>query len=198
MFIYDKKLQYPVKIDKPNPRLASIIISQYGGPDGELGASLRYLSQRYSMPFDELKGLLTDIGTEELGHLEMVGAIVHQLTRNLKDSQIQDSAFAPYFVDHTAGVFPAPAAGGVYNTGMMQVKGDPMADLTEDLAAEQKARVTYDNILRLSDDPDVNNVIKFLREREVVHFQRFGEAVQLLREKLNQRNVYYMNPAFDM
>ena len=198
MFLYDKKLQDPVKIERPNPRLASIIITQYGGPDGELGASLRYLSQRYSMPFDELKGLLTDIGTEELGHLEMVGAIVHQLTRNLKDSQIQDSAFAPYFVDHTTGVFPNPASGGVYNTGMMQVKGDPMADLTEDLAAEQKARVTYDNILRLSDDPDVNDVIKFLREREVVHFQRFGEAVQLLREKLNQKNVYFMNPAFDI
>jgi len=198
MFVYEKKLQYPVKIDKPNPRLAAIIISQYGGPDGELGASLRYLSQRYSMPFDELKGLLTDIGVEELGHLEMVGAIVHQLTRNLKDSQIQDSAFAPYFVDHTAGVFPNAASGAIYNTGMMQVKGDPMADLCEDLGAEQKARVTYDNILRLSDDPDVNDVIKFLREREVVHFQRFGEAVQLLREKLNQKNVYYMNPAFDI
>ena len=198
MFLYDKKLQYPVKISNTNPRLAAIIISQYGGPDGELGASLRYLSQRYSMPFDELKGLLTDIGTEELGHLEMVGAIVHQLTRNLKDSQISDSAFAPYFVDHTVGVFPNAASGAVYNTGMMQVKGDPMADLTEDLAAEQKARVTYDNILRLSDDPDVNNVIKFLREREIVHFQRFGEAVQLLREKLNQKNVYFMNPAMDM
>lgn len=198
MFIYDKKLQYPVKIDKPNPKLAAIIISQYGGPDGELGASLRYLSQRYSMPFDELKGLLTDIGTEELGHLEMIGAIVHQLTRNLKDHQIQDSAFAPYFVDHTAGVYPTSAAGAVYNTGMMQVKGDPMADLCEDLGAEQKARVTYDNILRLSDDPDVNNVIKFLREREVVHFQRFGEAVELLREKLNKKNVYCMNPAFDL
>ena len=198
MFLYDKKLQYPVKIDRPNPRLAAIIISQYGGPDGELGASLRYLSQRYSMPFDELKGLLTDIGVEELGHLEMVGAIVHQLTRNLKDSQIKDSAFAPYFVDHTNGVYPTAAAGAVYNTGMMQVKGDPMADLAEDLGAEQKARVTYDNILRLSDDPDVNDVIKFLREREIVHFQRFGEAVQLLREKLNQKNVYFMNPAFDI
>ena len=198
MFIYDKKLQYPVKIARPNPRLASIIISQYGGPDGELGASLRYLSQRYSMPFDELKGLLTDIATEELGHLEMVGAIVHQLTRNMKDEQYKDPAFAPYFVDHTAGVFPNPASGGVYNTGMMQVKGDPIADLAEDLAAEQKARVTYDNILRLSDDPDVNDVIKFLREREVVHFQRFGEAMQLLREKLNQKNVYFMNPAIDM
>ena len=198
MFLYDKKLQYPVKIDKPNPKLASIIISQYGGPDGELGASLRYLSQRYSMPFDQLKGLLTDIGTEELGHLEMVGAIVHQLTRNLKDSQIMDSGFAPYFVDHTAGVFPNAASGALFNTGMLAVKGDPMADLAEDLAAEQKARVTYDNILRLSDDPDVNDVIKFLREREVVHFQRFGEAVQLLREKLNQKNVYFMNPAMDL
>ena len=198
MFVYQKKLQYPVKIARPNPRLASVIISQYGGPDGELGASLRYLSQRYSMPFDELKGLLTDIGVEELGHLEMVGALVHQLTRNLKDDQYRDPAFAPDFVDHTVGVFPTAASGAVYNSGMMQVKGDPIADLAEDLAAEQKARVTYDNILRLSDDPDVNDVIKFLREREIVHFQRFGEAMQLLREKLNQKNVYFMNPAMDM
>lgn len=198
MFVYNKKLQYPVKIDRPNPRLAAIIISQYGGPDGELGASLRYLSQRYSMPFDEQKGLLTDIGVEELGHLEMIGAIVHQLTRNLSDKQIEDSAFAPYFVDHTTGVYPTAAAGAVYNTGMMQVKGDPIADLCEDLGAEQKARVTYDNILRLSDDPDVNDVIKFLREREVVHFQRFGESLQQLRERMNQKNVYCMNPAFDL
>lgn len=198
MFIYDKKLQYPVKIANTNPRLAAIIISQYGGPDGELGASLRYLSQRYSMPFDELKGLLTDIGTEELGHLEMIGAIVHQLTRNLNDSQIKDAGFAPYFVDHTAGVYPTAASGSPWNAASMAVKGDPMADLVEDLAAEQKARVTYDNILRLSDDPDVNDVIKFLREREIVHFQRFGEAAQLLREKLNQKNVYYMNPAIDL
>ncbi len=198
MFVYDKKLQYPVKIDKPNPRLASIVISQYGGPDGELGASLRYLSQRYSMPFDELKGLLTDIGVEELGHLEMVGSIVHQLTRNLKDSQIKGSPMEQYYVDHTAGVYPTFASGTPWTAATMQVKGDPMADLVEDMAAEQKARVTYDNILRLSDDPDVNDVIKFLREREIVHFQRFGEAVQLLREKLNQKNVYCMNPAVDM
>lgn len=198
MFIYDKKLQYPVKIANTNPRLAAIIISQYGGPDGELGASLRYLSQRYSMPFDELKGLLTDIGTEELGHLEMIGAIVHQLTRNLNDGQIKDAGFAPYFVDHTVGVYPTAASGSPWNAASMAVKGDPMADLVEDLAAEQKARVTYDNILRLSDDPDVNDVIKFLREREIVHFQRFGEAAQLLREKLNQKNVYYMNPAMDI
>lgn len=175
MFIYHKKLQYPVKIDKPNPRLAKIILTQYGGPDGELGASLRYLSQRYTMPFDELKGLLTDIATEELGHLEMVGAIVHQLTRNLKDHQIEKSDFASYFVDHTAGVYPASAAGVPWSAATMAVKGDPITDLTEDLAAEQKARTTYDNILRLSDDPDVNDVIKFLRQREIVHFQRFGE-----------------------
>ena len=198
MFVYQKKLQYPVRIEKPNPRLAKIILTQYGGPDGELGASLRYLSQRYSMPFDELKGLLTDIGTEELGHLEMVGTIVHQLTRNLKDSQIENSDFAPYFVDHTVGVYPASAAGTPWSAAGMQVKGDPIADLTEDMAAEQKARVTYDNILRLSDDPDVNDVIKFLRQREIVHFQRFGEAMQLLREKLDQRNIYAMNPAMDL
>lgn len=198
MFIYDKKLQYPVKIASTNPQLARIIITQYGGPDGELGASLRYLSQRYSMPFDELKGLLTDIGTEELGHLEMIGAIVHQLTRNLKDDQFRDPAFAPYFVDHTTGIYPNSAAGTPWSAATMQVKGDPITDLTEDLAAEQKARSTYDNILRLSDDPDVNDAIKFLREREIVHFQRFGEAIQLLREKLNQKNVYYMNPAIDM
>ena len=198
MFVYSKKLQYPVKIARSNPELARIIITQYGGPDGELGASLRYLSQRYSMPFDEIKGLLTDIGTEELGHLEMIGAIVHQLTRNLKDNQYRDPAFAPYFVDHTTGVYPNSAAGTPWSAASMQVKGDPITDLTEDLAAEQKARSTYDNILRLSDDPDVNDAIKFLREREIVHFQRFGEAIQLLREKLNQKNVYYMNPAVNL
>ena len=133
-----------------------------------------------------------------MGHLEMVGAIVHQLTRNLKDSQIQDSAFAPYFVDHTAGVYPTAASGFPFRAASMQVKGDPITALTEDLAAEQKARTTYDNILRLSDDPDVNDVIRFLRQREIVRFQRFGEAVQLLREKLDQKNVYFMNPAFDL
>lgn len=198
MFTYQKKLQYPVKISKPNPRLASIIISQYGGPDGELGASLRYLSQRYSMPFDEQKGLLTDIGVEELGHLEMIGAIVHQLTRNLKEKDIENTSLAPYFVDHTLGVYPTAASGFPWSASSMQVKGDPIADLTEDLAAEQKARVTYDNILRLSDDPDVNDAIKFLRQREIVHFQRFGESLQQLREKLNQKNVYHMNPAMDL
>ena len=198
MFVYEKKLQYPVRITNTNPRLATIVISQYGGPDGELGASLRYLSQRFSMPFAELKGLLTDIGTEELGHLEMIGAIVHQLTRNLTEEQMRTDGFAQYFVDHTAGVYPASAAGVPWNAASMQSTGDPIADLAEDMAAEQKARKTYDNILRLSDDPDVNDVIKFLREREIVHFQRFGEAMQLLREKLDQKNVYFMNPALDL
>ncbi len=191
-----RNYEYPVKIANPNPKLAAVVISQYGGPDGELGASLRYLSQRFSMPHPALQGLLTDIGTEELGHLEMIGAIVHQLTRNLSEEQIKESAFAPYFVDHTVGVYPTAASGAPWNAASIGVKGDPIADLVEDMAAEQKARVTYDNILRLSDDPDLNDVIKFLREREVVHFQRFGEAVELLRETLDESNVYFMNPAF--
>lgn len=186
MFVYEKKLQYPVKIATPNPKLAAIIISQYGGPDGELGASLRYLSQRYSMPFDELKGLLTDIGVEELSHLEMVGTLVHQLTRNLSEAQIKAAGFDTYFVDHTAGVYPTAASGFPWSAASMQVKGDLIADLSEDMAAEQKARVTYDNILRLSDDPDVNNVIRYLREREIVHFQRFGETKRTRWKRTNR------------
>ncbi|MBE6919274.1 MAG: manganese catalase family protein [Ruminococcaceae bacterium] len=197
MFVYEKKLQYPVKIANPNPKLASVIISQYGGPDGELGASLRYLSQRFSMPYPELKGLLTDIGTEELGHLEMIGAIVYQLTRGLSEEDIRTAGFDTYFVDHTAGVYPTAASGWPWSAASMQVKGDLIADLTEDLAAEQKARVTYDNILRLSDDPDVNDVIKFLRQREIVHFQRFGEGLRLAKEKMDQKNLYFINPSFD-
>lgn len=197
MFVYEKKLQYPVKIKNTNPALAKFIISQYGGPDGELGASLRYLSQRYSMPYPELKGLLTDIGTEELGHLEMIGAIVHQLTRDLSVEEIKKAGFDAYFVDHTTGVYPTAASGFPWSAASMQVKGDVIADLSEDLGAEQKARVTYDNILRLSDDPDVNNVIRYLREREVVHYQRFGEALRRTTEKLNEKNFYAVNPAFD-
>ena len=182
MFVYEKKLQYPVKIVNPNPALAKFIVSQYGGPDGELGASLRYLSQRYSMPYPELKGLLTDIGTEELGHLEMIGAIVHQLTRKMTPE---------------AGVYPQFASGTPWTAATMQVSGDVIADLSEDMAAEQKARKTYDNILRLSDDPDVNNVIRFLREREIVHYQRFGEGLRRTLEKLDEKNFYITNPAFD-
>ena len=149
------------------------------------------------MPYPELKGLLTDIGTEELGHLEMIGTIVYQLTRNLSEEQIREGGFAPYFVDHTAGIYPTAAAGSPWNAAGIGVKGDVIADLTEDLAAEQKARVTYDNILRLSDDPDVNDVIKFLRAREIVHFQRFGEGLRIAKDKMGEKNIYYNNPAFD-
>ena len=183
MFIYEKRLQYPVRIKNTNPALAKFIISQYGGPDGELGASLRYLSQRFSMPYPELRGLLTDIGTEELGHLEMVGSIIQQLTRNMSVEEIKAAGMEAYFVDHTAGVYPQFTSGTPWTAATIAVKGDIITDLTEDMGAEQKARTTYDNILRLSDDPDVNNVIRFLREREVVHFQRFGEALQLATEK---------------
>ena len=197
MFVYEKKLQFPVKIANPNPKYAQIIISQYGGPDGELGASLRYLSQRYSMPYPELKGLLTDIATEELGHLEMVGTIVHQLTRNLSPEEIRKSGFDAYFVDHTAGIYATAASGFPFSAAGIGVKGDVITDLTEDMGAEQKARTTYDNILRLVDDPDVREPIKFLREREIVHFQRFGEGMRIATDKMNDKNFYAFNPAFD-
>jgi len=197
MFVYEKKLQYPVKITNPNPRLAAVVMSQYGGPDGELGASLRYLSQRYTMPYDELRGLLTDVGTEELGHLEMVGTLVHQLTRGMSVEDVKRAGYDAYFVDHTAGIYPQSAGGTPWSAAGMQSSGDTIADLTENMAAEQKARKTYDNILRLSDDPDVSNVIRFLREREIVHFQRFGEALRIAVERQNQRNIYAVNPSFD-
>ena len=197
MWQYQKKLQYPINIKNTNPKLAQIIISQYGGPDGELGASLRYLSQRFSMPYNEVKGLLTDVGTEELAHLEMIGTLVHQLTRNLTPEEIKRNGFDAYFVDHTAGVYPSSAAGVPFTAAYLQSKGDIITDLHEDLAAEQKARTTYDNILRLCDDPDVADVIKFLRQREVVHYQRFAEALRLTTERLDSKNFYAFNPSFD-
>ena len=197
MFNYEKRLQYPVKIANPNPALAKIIISQYGGPHGELGAAMRYLSQRYAMPYPELQAVLTDIGTEELGHMEMVATVVHQLTRKMTDDEIIAAGFDTYFVDHTGGVYPQFASGTPWTAATIGIAGDVITDLTEDMAAEQKARRTYENILRLSDDPDVNNVMRFLREREIVHFQRFGEALRLAAERLDSKNVYVMNPAFD-
>ena len=198
MWQYQKKLQYPINIKQTNPKLAALIISQYGGPDGELGASLRYLSQRYAMPYPELKGLLTDIATEELGHLEMVGTIVYQLTRNLSEDDIKTGGFDSYFVDHTNGIYPQAASGAPFSAMAIASKGDPITDLSESLAAEQKARTTYDNILRYcADDPDVRDVIKFLRQREVVHYQRFGEGLRLLTERLNSKNFYEINPSFD-
>ena len=197
MWQYKKALQYPVKIATPNPKIAQLIISQYGGPDGELGASMRYLSQRFAMPHPELKALLTDIGTEELAHLEMVSAMVYQLTRNLTEQQIKECGFAPYFVDHTTGVYPQAASGLPWRAEYIGSKGDLLTDLHEDLAAEQKARTTYDNLIRLIDDPDVLDPLRFLREREIVHYQRFGEGLRLATERMNSKNFYACNPSFD-
>ena len=197
MWQYEKKLQYPVKIKNTNPKYAQIIISQYVGPDGELGASMRYLTQRYSQPYNEIKGMLTDIGTEELGHLEMICAMVHQLTKNLTPEQIKKSGFETYFVDHTNAVYPVAASGLPWTATYIQAKGDAITDLHEDLAAEQKARVTYDNLLRLIDDPDIIEPLKFLRAREIVHYQRFGEALRLTTDRLDCKNFYAFNPGFD-
>ncbi|MBQ6706482.1 MAG: manganese catalase family protein [Clostridia bacterium] len=197
MWQYEKKLQYPVKIANPNPKLAQLIITQYGGPDGELGASLRYLSQRYSMPYAEVKGLLTDIGTEELAHLEMICAMVHQLTRNLSEEEIKGTPFANYFVDHTTGVYPVAASSVPWRAEYIASKGDIITDLHEDLAAEQKARTTYDNLIRMVDDPDVLDPLRFLRQRELNHYQRFGEALRLTSDRLNEKNFYSFNPSFD-
>ena len=197
MWQYEKKLQYPVKIKTPNPTTAKIIITQFDGPDGELGAATRYLSQRYTAPCSEVKAILNDIGTEELGHIEMIGAIVYQLTKNLTPKQIKESGFDTYFVDHTTGLYPMAASGTPFSASTIQSTGDAIADLTEDLAAEQKARLSYDNILRLVDDPDVRDVIKFLRQREIVHFQRFGEAMRLVTDQLDSKNFYAFNPSFD-
>ena len=197
MWIYEKKLQYPVNIKTPNAALAKLIITQFGGPDGEHGASTRYLAQRYSMPYNEVVGALTDIGTEEIAHVEMICAIVYQLTRDLTPQQIAEQGFDAYFVDHTTGLYPVAASGVPFSASALQSKGDPITDLTEDLAAEQKARTTYDNILRFCDDADVRDPIRFLRAREIVHFQRFGESLRLVQDKLDSRNFYAYNPAFD-
>ena len=197
MWIYEKKLQYPVKIKNPNPRLAQLIVSQLGGPDGELGASMRYLNQRYASPYHQVTGILTDVGTEELAHLEMVAAILYQLTRNPSPEEIEKSPFAPYFVDHTTGIYPVAASGVPFDIKYIASKGDVLTDLNEDLAAEQKARTTYDNLLRLVDDPDVKDPLRFLREREIVHYQRFGDAIRIAQDHLDSKNFYACNPAFD-
>lgn len=191
MWQYQKTLQYPINIKTPNPKLASYIISQYGGPNGELAASMRYLSQRFNMPNEVTRATLNDIGTEELAHLEMVGTMVRQLAKNATTTEIEKSPLGTYFIDHGKGVYPQSAGGYPWNAVSINVTGDPIADLVEDLAAEQKARAVYDNILRASDDPDVNNVVKFLREREVVHFQRFGEALNYVQNR-RQPKKYFM------
>ena len=197
MWQYEKKLQYPVKIAHPNPALAKVIISQLGGPDGELSASMRYLSQRYTAPTREVQAILNDIGTEELAHMEMISAILYQLTKNLTMDEIRKAGFQDYFVDHTTGIYPQAASGVPFMAAYFQSKGDAITDLVEDLAAEQKARTTYDNLLRLVDDPDVRDPLKFLREREIVHFQRFGEGLRLVQDMLDSKNFYAFNPSFD-
>ena len=197
MWTYEKRLQFPVKITKTCPKTAQLIISQYGGPDGELSASMRYLSQRYTMPVKEVGGLLTDIGTEELAHMEMICAMVYQLTRSLTIEQAKEAGFDAYYVDHTAGIWPQAAAGLPFSAVEFQSKGDAVTDLTEDLAAEQKARTVYDNLLRMIDEPEGREPLKFLRAREIVHFQRFGEALEKTKERLDEKNFYYFNPEFD-
>lgn len=197
MWNYEKRLQYPVKITQTNPKIAQVILSQMGGPDGELSASMRYLSQRYVMPYKEVTGILTDVGTEELAHLEIISAIIYQLTKDLTLEEIKASGFDKYYVDHTLGLWPQSAGGVPFTATYFQSKGDPITDLHEDMAAEQKARTTYDNILRLIKDPEICDPIRFLREREIVHYQRFGESLRIVQEHLDEKNFYAFNPAFD-
>ena len=197
MWVYEKRLQYPVNITKTCPGTAQLIISQYGGPDGELAASLRYLSQRYTMPDKKVGCLLTDIGTEELAHMEIICAMVYQLTKNLTPEEIKTAGFDAYYIDHTLGIWPQAAAGIPFTAKEFQSKGDPITDLTENLAAEQKARTVYDNLLRVIKDPEVRDPLKFLRAREIVHFQRFGEALEMTKGKMDSKNFYYFNPEID-
>lgn len=187
MWIYEKKLEYPIRIKTPNPKMAKVIITQYGGPDGELAASLRYLSQRFSMVTPQAKATLNDIGTEELAHLEMVGSMVKQLTENASIEEIERAGLSPYYADHDKAIYPASAAGVPFTAAYIQSKGDPITDLYEDMAAEQKARSTYEYLIQLADDPDVIEPLKFLREREVVHFQRFGEALRIVQDHLGDK-----------
>ncbi len=197
MWAYEKRLQYPVKIKKTCPKTAQLIISQYGGPDGELSASMRYLAQRYTMPVKKVGGLLTDIGTEEINHMEIICAMIYQLTKNLTPEQAKEAGFDAYYIDHTTGLWPQAAAGIPFTSLEFQSKGDPFADLFENLAAEQKARTVYENLLRVIDDPDVRAPLMFLRSREIVHFQRFGEALEMTKDKLDHDNFYYFNAEFD-
>lgn len=197
MWIYEKKLEFPVRIKTCNPKMAKYIISQYGGPDGELAASLRYLSQRFSMPTEIAKATLNDIGTEELAHLEMIGSMVYQLTKGVPAKELEAAGLGAHYTDHDHAVYPMSAAGNPFTAAYIQSKGDPVADLTEDLAAEQKARATYENLLNLADDPDVIEPLKFLREREIVHFQRFGEALRIVQDVLAEKKYFVQKPLYE-
>lgn len=194
MWVYEKKLEYPVKIKKPDPRMAKCIITQYGGPDGEIGASLRYLSQRFAMITPEAKATLNDVGTEELAHLEMVGTMVRQLLQNASIEEIEKAGAEGYYTDHGRGVYPQGASGSAFSACAFQSKGDPITDLYENLAAEQKARSTYEYLLNLADDPDVIDPLRFLREREVVHFQRFGESLRIVKDYLGNKKRFSAPP----
>lgn len=198
MWIYEKKLEFPVKIKNKNPELAKLILTQYGGPNGELGAAIRYLSQRFTMITPQAKAILNDIGTEELAHLEMIGSIVHQLTDDISFDEIQQAGLGAYYVDHGLGVYPANGAGVPFSCAGLQSTGNPIADLTENLAAEQKAKATYEYILNLTDDPDVITPIKFLREREIVHFQRFGEALRIVEDYLDSKRQFIIEKPDNM
>lgn len=198
MWTYNKYLQYPINIKESNPRLAKFIISQYGGPDGEIGASLRYLSQRFNMPDTKAKATLNDIGTEELSHLEMVGTLVKQLTNGCTVDDLEKAGLGAYYTDHGIDVYPQSAAGIPFNANALACKGDAIANLQEDLAAEQKARATYEKLIDLcGDDGDVVDVLRYLRQREVVHFQRFGEALRGVQDKMAEKN-FYMNNVMNM
>lgn len=195
MWVYEKRLQFPVNISKPDAKTAKIVISQLGGPNGELGAALRYLSQRYSMPYPRIQALLTDIGTEELAHVEIISTLFYQLTKGLTAKEIKEEGLDAYFTDHTLGIYPVNSAGVPFSADTFQSVGDPITDLTENMAAEQKARTTYDNILTLSKNEEVNKVIRFLRTREIIHYQRFAEALEYVKSQLNSENYYAFNPA---
>ncbi|MBE6008165.1 MAG: manganese catalase family protein [Lachnospiraceae bacterium] len=192
MWIYEKKLEFPIDIRKSDAKMAKVIIEQYGGGDGELGAALRYLSQKFAAVTPEAKATLNDIGTEELAHLEMIGTMVHQLTRGLSDKEIKEAGLDPYYVAHGLGVYPCAANGTPFTAAFIQSKGDPVTDLYENLAAEQKARSTYEYLLDMTDDPDVIKPLAFLREREIVHFQRFGEALDNTRDHLAANHYFFM------
>ena len=197
MFKYNKRLQYPINITKKDLRMAKFLVTQYGGANGELGAALRYLNQRFTMPDDKGKALLTDIGTEELGHVEMLETMIYQLMKDATLEELKEAGLDTHYAEHAKALFPTDAAGVPFTTTYFATTGDPLADLSEDMAAEQKARTTYDNILRLIKDPEVCDPIRFLREREIVHYQRFGESLRIVQDNLDSKNFYAINPEFD-
>ena len=192
MWIYEKKLEHPVKIKNKDLKMAKALMAQYGGPDSELSASIRYLSQRYTMPTGKSKALLTDIGTEELAHVEMIAAMIYQLTRNATPEELKAAGLEGFYTQHDSAIYPADANGVPWTAAYIQSMGDPVTDITEDMAAEQKARATYEHLIDLTDDPDVIQPLKFLWAREIVHFQRFGEALVDVYEFIDSKHHFYV------